>query len=155
MDTAVNTMLSALEANGVLHLTLAQVGDLQDVDRRIKFGDESGWRGDPTMCVCIDKRTGMFEVWGLDNRGVEYKAASHTHCNHELVRKLRDSDPRTHDVGAEVLAHNEKLAAANAAKDRERFAEFADRMAWAIRQDFATELGGRNRPMTVARKIGA
>lgn len=147
--------LRGQESNGVLMLTVAQIGDLNDIDNRVKFGDESGWRGDPTMCVCIDKLTGMFEVWGLDSHNTPYKAVTHHKLNHEIIRKLIAGDWQKHDVIDEVMAANAALEAANAAKDKDNRMVVAEKMAWAIRQDFAQHLGGRGGVHAISRKVGA
>lgn len=149
-------MLSHLEANGVLHVRTAQVGDLMDIDRRIKNGDESGWRGDPSMCVCINTTNGMFEVWGIDRCGHQYKAASHHKLDVELVRKLRDGDPRTHDVFSEVMAANARAQQLRDDAEHDARMVIADKLAWAVRRDFAAQLGtGRHDVIPVPRKVGA
>ena len=140
-----STMISNLEANGHLMLTTAQIGDLMDIDRRIKQGDESGWRGDPTMGVFINRFTGQFEVWGVDRGGNEYLAAAHDKLDHTLLIKLREGDPTKHDVIQRVLDKNQRLRDEREARDRERIAEVADKLQWGIRQDFGQHLGGRKR----------
>jgi len=145
MGMTTDTMLSSLEANGVLHLSMAQIGDLMDLDRRVKEGDECGWRGDPTMGIFINRFTGEFEVWGVDRGGNQYKAASHHKLDHTLLIKLREGDPTKHDVFQRVLDANEKLKADRDQANREKAAEVADKLAWGIRQDFSQHLGGRRR----------
>jgi len=144
-----NPLITASDATGHIPLTLAQVGDLFDIDRRIKDGDESGWRGDPTMGIFVNAFTGEFEVWGIDRTGKEYKAASHHTLDHTLIIKLRDTDPRKHDVFQEVLDHNAKVKAEQKRKDDEKLAEVGDKLQWAIRQDFAQHLGGRRTQWSV------
>ena len=144
----VDTMISTLESNGVLMLDTAQIGDLQDIDKRVKFGDESGWRGDPTMAVFINRFTGEFEVWGVDRAGQQYKACSHHKLNTEIITKLREGDPQRNDVFQRVLDHNARVQAEKKRKDFEKFSEVAEKLQWGIRQDFAQHLGGRGRKVS-------
>ena len=150
-------MLSHLEANGVLWLTQAQIGDLMDIDRRAKFGDESGWRGDPSFCVCINTLTGWFEVWGTDGTGLHYKAASNPKLGIELIHQLRDGDPRKHDVFDEVMKRNAQHQADKVAADRDAFEVLADKVAWGVRRTFSTELGTSSKAdvHAIPRKVGA
>lgn len=136
-----DSMLPQVEANGVMYLPM----DLFDIDRRIKDGDESGWRGDPSMGLFYNPHAGRFEVWGRDRANNEYLAATHHELSVEIVHKLRDSDPQRVDVFQQVLDHNEKVKADNAAKDREKLAEVADKLKWGIRQDFGHLAGGTRR----------
>jgi len=147
VDTS--TMISELASTGHVTLSIAQVGDLCDIDSRIKNGDESGWRGDPTMGIFVNALTGMFEVWGIDRRGNQYCAATHHRLDHTLLIKLREGDPRTNDVWQNVLEHNAKVKADLKAKDDENFAVIADKMQHAIRREFH----GRRNPITVERKM--
>jgi hypothetical protein len=144
-----HTAIRLDEANGSVIMTVQQMGDLYDIDRRIKEGDESGWRGDPTMGVFFNRITNNYEVWGVDRAGNDYIAASHHKLDHTLLIKLRDGDPRKHDVFQRVLDHNAKLVADRDAADREKRAELADKMAWAIRRDFATHMGGGRRTHSI------
>ena len=141
MDTS--TMISHLEANGHVTMSIAQVGDLCDIDHRVKNGDESGWRGDPTMGIYFNVDTKMFEVWGLDRAGKSYLACSHDRLDHQILVKLRQGDPRKHDVIQEVLDANTKMRDDDARRQRAALEEFADKVAWGIRRDFAQHLGGR------------
>ena len=136
-------MISHLQATGHLTLPMAMVGDLCDIDARIKNGDESGWRGDPSMGVFLNAGNGQFEVWGVDRGGNEYLAASHDRLDHTLLVKLREGDPTRHDVIQRVLDANAKLEADRQATDRDAFGEVAEKIQWGIRQDFAQHLGGR------------
>lgn len=136
-----DTMLSHLEANGVMWVPQ----DLFDIDRRIKWGDESGWRGDKSMGLFYNPHMARYEVWGIDRGGNQYLAASHHELSVELVHKLRDGDPTRNDPWQKVLDHNAKLEAERKAKDAERASEVADKLAWAIRRDFGQHLGGSRR----------
>lgn len=116
-----------------------------DIDRRIKFGDESGWRGDPSMRLYWNPTSMEYEVVGTDAMGVDYLAASHHTCDHTLLIKLVAGDPRKHNVPAEILARNAKRRADIDAAEREQRLAIADKMEWAIRQDLGQHLGGRKR----------
>lgn len=135
---------------GRIELPLAMVGDLYDIDRRIKEGDESGWRGDPSMCIELNRITGWFEVWGIDRGGRKYMAASHDKLDHTLLIKLREGDPTRHDVIDRVLKANQKLRDDQKRADDERFAVVAEKIQHAIRKEFH----GRRNPITVDRKPG-
>ena len=150
MGVDLSGMISNLEANGHLMLTTAQIGDLMDIDSRIKNGDESGWRGDPTMGIFINRHTGMFEVWGIDRAGNQYLAASHDKLDHTLLIKLREGDPTKHDVFQRVLDKNQKMLADAKAKEHERFAEVGDKLQWAIKRDHGQHMGGRRRMYAVS-----
>lgn len=138
-------LFSPLGASGRLWMTPETKGAMEDIGRRIRDGDESGWRGDPTMCLYLNQQTGHFEVWGIDRVGQEYMACSHPHLTIEIIHKLRDGDPQKNDVFQRVLDNNAKLAADRAQRDREKLADVADKLHWGIRQDFGPHLGGRKR----------
>lgn len=114
-----------------------------DIDRRIKEGDESGWRGDPTMDLMFNPATRMFEVWGTDLGGNRYMAASHHRADHTLLMKLVNGDPQRFDVVAGVLETNRRLAEAREAAEKEQRMEAHHKLQWAIRRDFGHLMGGR------------
>lgn len=143
-------MISALEATGHVPMSVAMVGDMLDLDHRIKHGDESGWRGDESMGIFINKHTGWFEVWGIDRVGNQYLAASHERLDHTLLIKLREGDPRKNDVFDRVLKSNQKLKDAQKQADDDQFAEIAGKVQHAINKEFH----GRHNPVTVDRKPG-
>ena len=145
MGIALDSMISQLEANGVIHMSVAMLGDMHDIDQRIKYGDESGWRGDPSMGLFVNAITGHFEVWGIDRGGNGYLAASHDKLDHTLLIKLREGDPTRNDAFQRVLDHNAKVEADKKAAAREKLEEAGDKLQWAIRQDFSQHMGGRRR----------
>lgn len=118
-------------------------GSVLDIDRRIKEGDESGWRGDPSMFLMFNPQNDMFEVWGIDRGGNQYMAAAHHRCDHTLLQKLVAGDPTKNDVIGRVLADNAKLKKEQETKEREQRLEVADRLGHAIRQDVGHLFGGR------------
>lgn len=138
-------LFSPLAANGRLWLTPETMGAMEDIGKRIRDGDESGWRGDPTMGLFYNQHTGNFEVWGADRRGEQYLACVHPHLTLEIIHKLREGDWQKNDVFQRVLDANAKLAADQAQADREKLQDIGDKLHWGIRQDFGAHLGGRKR----------
>ena len=138
-----DAMLSHLEGNGVMWVPM----DLFDIDRRLKWGDESGWRGDPTMCLCLNQNTvpPRYEVWAIDRHGQHYMAASHHECTVELVRKVREGDLTRNDPFQAVIEHNRKMLAEQQQREADARREKHDRLAHAIRQDFGHLMGGVRR----------
>lgn len=139
-----DTTLSALEATGHVWMTVADRDHMLDIDNRIKFGDETGWLGDPSFYLCFAQQTGQFEVWGTDRAGRDYRVLTADELDHRIIIRLRENDPRKGaDAWQKVLDKNAKLEADNAAKDHEKFAQVADKLAWGIRQDFGHLMGGK------------
>jgi hypothetical protein len=155
MGLSTDSMISQLEANGVIHMSVAQLGDLLDLDRRIKDGDESGWRGDPSMGVFVNTITGHFEVWGIDRGGNGYLAASHDKLDHTLLIKLREGDPTRHDTFQRVLDHNAKVVADQKAAAHDKLTEAGDKLQWAIRKDFGQHMGGTRRQWHIDKGISS
>lgn len=118
--------------------------DVFDIDKRIKHGDGgTGWRGDPSMYLCYNPRTAMFEVWGADKMGVKYIAASHHACDQTLLMKLVAGDPTKNDVIGRVLAENAKARKDEADRIKDRQLEIADKIGHAIRKDLGHLYGSR------------
>lgn len=128
--------------------------DVLDIGRRIREGDESGWRGDPSMKLCWNPMTQKYEVVGIDATGSEYLAASHDTCDHTLLVKLVAGDPRKHNVVYEVIEANRKLREGQEAADREKAREIADKLQWAIRKDLGQHLGGTKRMHSMHNRKG-
>lgn len=149
-----STTLSAMEANGRISMSLEMYADFCDLDRRIKFGDGNGWRGDPSMMLVFNTVKKRFEVWGIDGLGNEYEAAFDDAMSPKLLTKLRDGDWQRNDVHQRVLDNNAMVKANAEAKDRDMRGELAEKMQWAIRRDFATHLGGRGAIHSISRKVG-
>jgi hypothetical protein len=149
----VKQMLSQLEANGVMEMPIAMAGDLFDIARRCREGDPiHNWRGDPTMCVCLNPHTHEFEVWAIDRHGQEYRAASHHTLDQTLLQKLSNGDPLNNDVHQRVLDANAKVIADKKKADAEAFAQIGDRVQWAIRREWHN---GRGNHTFIDRKVGA
>lgn len=150
-----DTMLTKLEANGVIEMPIQFAADMRDLDDRIKNGDNagSGWRGDPSMGIFVDRKTGKFEIWGIDRGGNEYLAASHKYLDaNVLLRKLEQGDPLRHDVIGNVLAHNARLEATRKAHNDDLKGELGEKVQWAIRRDLHN---GRGAHTAIPRKVGA
>ena len=122
-------LISRLEANGQLWMTPASIGAMLDIDRRIKDGDESGWKGDPSMGLFYNQQLARFEVWGFDRAGKEYLACAHDHLTVEIIHKLRDGDPAKNDVFQRVIDNNLKVEADRKAKERDKLGEVSDKLA--------------------------
>lgn len=148
----VEMMMSELEATGHLTLTMAQCGDMLDIAYRVTHGDESGWRGDPTMRLFVNPATDNFEVWGIDRGGNEYLACSHDKLDHTILIKLREGDPQKHDVIQRVLDHNAKVKADAAAADRDKFMVVGDKVRHAINREFNN---GRGMFTALPKKVGS
>jgi len=123
-------------------MTPAAIGAMLDIDRRIKDGDESGWRGDPSMGLFYNQHLARFEVWGLDVRGKEYLAAANDNLDVRIIEQLRLGHPEN-DPFQRVLDNNARIKADAEKAERERVAELGDKLAWGIRQDFGQHLGGK------------
>lgn len=118
-------------------------GELLDLSNRAQRGDPtSGWRGDPSMFVCVSGPGQRFvEVFGHDLAGNEYLAVQvDRHDNpgwkHEALVRLIRGDWQTGGV-------HESIIVANAAVERDakrRFNDFiegegAPKLDWALRKD--------------------
>jgi len=134
--------MSRFAANGTLWMTPATIGALLDIDRRVKDGDESGWRGDPTMGLFYNQQLARFEVWGLDVTGKEYLAAANENLDVRIIEQLRNGAPEN-DPFQRVIDNNLRIKAEAEKAERERVAALADKLAWGIRQDFGQHLGGK------------
>lgn len=147
-------MISALEANGRIEMPIAMYSELCDLDRRVKFGDECGWLGDPSMMIVFNQVKKRFEVWGIDGHGNDYEACSDESLSRNLILKLAAGDWRKNDVHQRVLDDNAKAAAQRQAIDDDKRNEVGEKLQWAIRRDFATHLGGKGAVHSIPRKVG-
>lgn len=120
-------------------------GDVLDIARRIRDGDESGWRGDPSMSLTYNPASREFEVLATDRAGNRYVAVSSPRCDHSILIKLREGDPRRGSVVDRVLAHNEKVRADREQQQRDERRELSLRLAHAVVKDIG-HLEGGTRP---------
>jgi hypothetical protein len=110
--------------------------DVYDIATRIREGDESGWRGDPSASLMHNPFTNKFEVWMVDGMNVPYIAATSDKCDHSLILKLIEGDWQK---GRQLLEAIQK-------KNREdKRREIADKLHWAIIKDVGHLEGGTHR----------
>lgn len=120
--------------------------DIYDIARRVREGDESGWRGDPTASVMFNPVTNHFEVWMIDETNTPYIACSNQRCDHTLIMKLIEGDwQKGRRLLEEIQKKNRTAHAAKLSEDRDRAEEIADKMHWAIIRDLGHLEGGTRR----------
>ncbi|CAB4183184.1 hypothetical protein UFOVP1083_39 [uncultured Caudovirales phage] len=120
--------------------------DVYDIARRVREGDESGWRGDPTASILLNPMTEHFEVWMIDDQNTPYIACSSPRCDHSLILKLIEGDWRKgHKLLEEIQKKNHAAKKAEEDAKKEQSAEIADKMHWAILKDLGHLEGGTHR----------
>jgi hypothetical protein len=120
--------------------------DVFDIVRRIREGDESGWRGDPNASIMFNPVTRHFEVWLVDDKNIPYIACSSDRCDHSLIVKLIEGDWQKGKKLIEEIQKKNRLAhEAKLSMDRDRAEEIADKMHWAIIRDLGHLEGGTRR----------
>jgi hypothetical protein len=120
--------------------------DVFDIVRRIREGDESGWRGDPNASIMFNPVTRHFEVWLVDDKNIPYIACSSERCDHSLIVKLIEGDWQKGKKLLEEIQKKNRLAhEAKLSMDRDRAEEIADKMHWAIIRDLGHLEGGTRR----------
>jgi len=120
--------------------------DVFDIVRRIREGDESGWRGDPNASIMFNPVTRHFEVWLVDDKNIPYIACSSDRCDHSLIVKLIEGDRQKGKKLIEEIQKKNRLAhEAKLSMDRDRAEEIADKMHWAIIRDLGHLEGGTRR----------
>ena len=129
-------------AEGWMEVTM----DIYDISRRIREGDESGWRGDPTASVMFNPLTQQFEVWLIDDHNTPYIACSAPRCDHSLIVKLIEGDwQKGKKLLEEIQKKNRQAQEARLSADRDRAEEIADKMHFAIIKDLGHLEGGTRR----------
>jgi hypothetical protein len=129
-------------ADGWMEVTM----DIYDISRRIREGDESGWRGDPTASVMFNPLTQQFEVWLIDDHNTPYIACSGPRCDHSLIVKLIEGDwQKGKKLLEEIQKKNRQAQEARLTADRDRAEEIADKMHFAIIKDLGHLEGGTRR----------
>jgi hypothetical protein len=127
--------------------------DVFDIVRRIREGDESGWRGDPNASIMFNPMTKMFEVWLVDERNTPYIACSSDRCDHSLIVKLIEGDwQRGKRLLEEIQKKNRAAHEARLTEDKDRAEEIADKLHWAIIRDIGHLEGGNRRQYSFATK---
>lgn len=120
--------------------------DVYDIARRVREGDESGWRGDPTASVLFNPLTQHFEVWMIDDQNTPYIACSSLRCDHSLILKLIEGDWRKgHRLLEEIQKKNHAAKKAEDDAKKDHAAEIADKIHWAIIKDLGHLNGGTRR----------
>lgn len=120
--------------------------DVFDIARRIREGDESGWRGDPTASILFNPLTQHFEVWLIDDHNTPYIACSSSKCDHSLIVKLIEGDwQKGKRLLEEIQKKNQQARAAEDTARRDQAAEIADKMHHAILKDLGHLEGGTRR----------
>lgn len=110
--------------------------DVFDIARRIREGDESGWRGDPTASILFNPLTKHFEVWLIDDQNTPYIACSSSRCDHSLIVKLIEGDwQKGRRLLEEIQKKNHAARDAEKQAQREKIEEIADKMQFAIMKD--------------------
>lgn len=120
--------------------------DVYDIARRVREGDESGWRGDPTASIMFNPLTQHFEVWLVDAMNQPYIACSSPRCDHTLIMKLIEGDwQKGKRILEDIQKKNKAAHDAQVAGDREKAEEIADKIHWAIIKDLGHLEGGNKR----------
>jgi len=127
--------------------------DVFDIARRIREGDESGWRGDPTASIMFNPITNHFEVWMVDGLNQPYIACSSSRCDHSLIVKLIEGDwqkgKRLHE---DLMKKNRAIKDAHETAEKEKRLELADKLHWALIKDLGHLDGGNRRQYSMATK---
>lgn len=120
--------------------------DVYDIARRIREGDESGWRGDPSASLMLNPYTKKFEVWMVDGMNVPYIAATSDRCDHSLLVKLVEGDwQKGRQLLEELQKKNRDAHAARVGAEEDKRQEIADKLHWAIIKDVGHMEGGNRR----------
>lgn len=120
--------------------------DVYNIAERIRKGDESGWRGDPTASILFNPLTQHFEVWLIDGQNTPYIACSSPRCDHSLIVKLIEGDwQKGHRLIEDIQKKNRAARAAEDQAQRDKAEELADKMHFAIIKDIGHLEGGTKR----------
>ena len=120
--------------------------DVYDIARRVREGDESGWRGDPTASVMFNPLTQHFEVWMIDEQNTPYIACSSPKCDHSLILKLIEGDwQKGKRLLEDIQKKNRAARDAEMTMQRDKAEELADKMHYAIIKDLGHLEGGTRR----------
>jgi len=119
--------------------------DVYDIARRVREGDESGWRGDPSASLMHNPFTNKFEVWLVDGMNVPYIAATSDKCDHTLIMKLIEGDWQKGKLLEELQKKNRAARQAQIDGEQDRRMEIADKLHWALLKDVGHLEGGTHR----------
>lgn len=120
--------------------------DVYNISERIRKGDESGWRGDPSASVMFNPMTQQFEVWLVDDQNTPYIACSGPRCDHSLIVKLIEGDwQKGKRLLEEIQKKNREARDREMSLQRDMSEELADKMHYAIIKDMGHLEGGTRR----------
>lgn len=120
--------------------------DVYNITERIRKGDESGWRGDPSASVMFNPLTQQFEVWLVDEHQTPYIACSGPRCDHSLIVKLIEGDwQKGKKLLEEIQKKNREARSKEMSLQRDMSEELADKMHYAIMKDLGHMEGGTRR----------
>lgn len=120
--------------------------DVYDIATRIREGDESGWRGDPSASLMFNQWTNKFEVWMEDGMRQPYIAATSDRCDHSLILKLIEGDwQKGRRLLDEIQNKNRAAHSARVLEEEDKRLEIADKLHWAIIKDVGHLNGGNRR----------
>lgn len=122
--------------DGSKHLVEA---DVFDVGRRLRDGDPTlGWEGDPSMSLCVNQHTGMFEVWARDHegQGEPYLAGSWAYCDNRVITAMAAGHwKRARKVFQDMIDASDAKAAEADYQSRQHTGAIAEKLAWAGTRD--------------------
>jgi hypothetical protein len=135
-------MLGAPEYTQFAEIT----SDVYDIARRIREGDESGWRGDPSASLMHNPFSNMFEVWMIDGMNTPYIAATSHRCDHSLLLKLIEGDwQKGKQLLEAIQKKNHDIHQAKIDAEEDKRLEIADKIHWALMKDIGHHEGGTHR----------
>jgi hypothetical protein len=127
--------------------------DVYDIARRVREGDESGWRGDPNASLMFNPLTQQFEVWMVDGLNQPYIACSSSRCDHSLILKLIEGDwQKGHKLLEDIQKKNHAAQQAKEDAKRDKTQELADKLHWALIKDIGHLEGGTKRMYSMNEK---
>jgi hypothetical protein len=127
--------------------------DVYDIARRIREGDESGWRGDPNASLMFNPQTQQFEVWMVDGLNQPYIACSSSRCDHSLIVKLIEGDwQKGRRLLDDIQKKNRTAQAAKEQAQHDQHQELADKLHWALIKDIGHLEGGTKRMYSMNEK---
>lgn len=121
------------------------------IAQRVKYGDPTvGWRGDRTMDVILDERTGDVEVHAFDSHGERYVACtvnanSDPGWRYTILKKLTEWDPRRVNVIEKFSREQEAREKQREHRNHHQLEERVDRFAWGLRREIGPYVDGMSK----------